>query len=366
MHQVNARRLIKTFTDLAAISSPSWKEEGVARYISARLDELGVKHEKLECGDSCNLLARVDGNPGKAPILFSCHMDTVGPCDNVVPVVTGKKITSDGTTVLGSDDKSAIAAFLEGLQVIRETGMDHGRIEILFSCAEEIGLKGIKLFDMSLLKCRYAFVFDSSGEVGRIITAAPFQSTMEIFITGKSAHAGIEPERGINAIKALSEIISRLPSGRLDEETTMNVGIITGGIATNIVPEKASCRLEVRSIDKKKMMKHEKKVRETCRSVSKKTGTRCRIERTLEYSGFSIDGGEDIIRIVTDSMRKLGMRPVLEKSGGGSDTNVFNRSGIRAINLSSGMRNVHSTKEYILIKDLVNCARLVVSLADTA
>jgi tripeptide aminopeptidase len=365
MVNINRKRLVKTFTDLAKISSPSWKEDGVREYITRSLKGRRVTLKKFSCDGSYNLLITLDGDKKKKPILFSAHMDTVTPCDGVKPVVTNGRISSDGTTILGSDDKAAIAIFLESLYCIFKSGMPHGPVEFLFSCAEEVGLCGIKCFDMSLLKSKIAFVFDSDGSIGRVVLQAPYHSTMKISITGKAAHAGMEPEKGINAINVLSEIITRIPSGRIDDETTVNVGTVSGGRATNIVAEEANCALEVRSIDKKKLARYESVIRETAMAAAARSGAKCGISRTLEYSGFKIKPEDRIVKIATAAMARIGIKHQLEISGGGSDTNIFNKAGIRAINVSAGMQRVHTTSEYVLIDDLINGTKLVLSIIDS-
>ncbi len=362
MYRINRKRLVKTFSELVRIPSPSWRENGIIEYIINSVKNLPVVAKKYSCGESHNLLLTVGGEKKRRPVLFSAHMDTVTPCENIKPVVDDKKISSDGTTILGSDDKAAIAIFLEGLRVIAETGMRHGPIEMLFSCAEEVGLCGIKCFDMSILKSRCAFVFDSDGRIGKIVLRAPYHSTMKITAVGKAAHAGMEPEKGINAIKVLSEIITRLPSGRIDFETTLNVGTITGGRATNIVAEEAACVLEVRSINKKKLLLNEAIVRQTARDIAAQSGARCTVTRNLEYSGFSIRENDPIVRIAANAMRRVGIAHQFEVSGGGSDTNVFNRAGIKAVNVSAGMQRVHTAQEFILIKDLMDGANLLLSI----
>jgi tripeptide aminopeptidase len=365
MYNVNKKRLIKTFSDLVKISSPSWQEDGVREYVMNSLKKLRVTCKKFKCGDSYNLLITAGGDKKRRPILFSAHMDTVPPCDGVSPVVTDRKISSKGPTVLGSDDKSAIAMFIEGLHQITETGMPHGPVEILLSCAEEVGLFGIKGFDMKRLKSKCAFVFDSDGSIGKIVLKAPYHSTMHITVIGKAAHAGMEPEKGINAINVLSEIITRLPSGRVDHETTVNIGTITGGRAINIVAEEARCVLEARSIDKNKLVRCESIIRKTTQETAIQYGARCKISRTLEYSGFSIRTDDQVVRTAVAAMKRIGVKHQFEISGGGSDTNIFNTAGIKAVNLSAGMQSVHTTKEFILIRDLILGTKLMLSLIDS-
>jgi tripeptide aminopeptidase len=364
VYDINRERLIKTFTELAGISSPSWHEKQVMDYLIKRFKKIGADCKPYRCGESYNLLIKISGDKSRTPILFSAHMDTVGPCENVKVIVTDTKITSDGSTVLGSDDKAAIAAFIEAFEYVKENGAPHGDIEILLSCAEEVGLKGIKGFDLSLLKSKFAFVFDSSGDIGRIIVKAPYHSNMKIKIKGRASHAGMAPEKGINAIRVLSEIISALPNGRIDDETTINIGIMSGGRATNIVPEEAVCDLEVRSIQKKKMIDVEKEVKRTVKSICSKYRAKASIKRDLEYEGFIVKRDDPISVIVSKAMKNIGLRPVFVSMGGGSDTNIINRSNIKAINLSCGMQKIHSIEEFIMIKDLVTVTKLVLSILD--
>ena len=364
MYQINEKRIFDTFIDLVKISSPSWKEKEVIKYIMEVTKKLGFKTKKIKCKDSNNLLITVNGDSKKPTLLFSAHLDTVVPCENVKPIVTDKKISSDGTTILGSDDKSAIAIFLEGLFYLKENNINHGPIEILLSCAEELGLHGIKNFDLSILKSKYAFVFDSDGSIGKVVTKAPYHSKFDILIKGKAAHAGMEPEKGINAINVMAEIITKLPSGRLDDETTINIGVIEGGKATNIVAEEVRCNLEVRSTDNKKLKNVEKTVKDTVQQVSKKYGAKNKISYILEYSGFTIKENDKILKIVENAMAKIKIKPQYESSGGGSDTNIINKAGINAINLSCGMRNVHTKKEFIYKKDLVIGTKLMLSIIE--
>lgn len=365
MYEINKEKLVKTFVDLVEIPSPSWHEKKVMDYIIKRFKALGGMCTTHKCGESHNLLIKFPGDPGKTPILLSGHMDTVIPCDNVKAVITDTKISSDGTTVLGSDDKAAVAIFIEAIEYVKNKKIPHGDIEILLTCAEELGLKGIKGFDLNLLKSRFGFVFDSSGDIGRIIVKAPYHSNMKIRIKGRASHAGMAPEKGINAIRVLSEIITLLPNGRIDEETTLNVGIISGGRATNIVPEEAHCDLEVRSIDKNKMLEVEKKAKEIIKKTCAEYKARPSIERTLEYEGFIIRETDPVAVLTSEAMKKIKLKPVFLAMGGGSDTNIINSSKISAINLSCGMQKIHSTEEFIMIKDLINGTRLAVSLIET-
>ncbi|MCX8123987.1 MAG: M20/M25/M40 family metallo-hydrolase [Spirochaetes bacterium] len=363
---INRERLISTFIDLAKISSPSWEEKGVIEFIQQKAQKLGVSCALYPCKNSFNVLIHIPGESSYVPVLFSAHMDTVTPCENIQPVVKDNRIVSDGRTILGADDKSAIAAFLEAIEILKENSMPHGHIEFLFSCAEEVGLFGIKGFDLSQVKARYAFVFDSDGPVGKIIVAAPYHISMKIAVKGKAAHAGMEPEKGVSAIRVLSEIIHAIPHGRIDKETTANVGIIKGGRATNIVAEEAECTLETRSRQKSKVFAVKKEIENIAKNIAKNHKAKVNIDSTMDYEGYTIREEDTIVAIASKALKSIGIKPLLAVSGGGSDTNIFNTHSIPAVNLSSGMRQVHTTKEYITIPDLVNVAALVLSIIENA
>jgi tripeptide aminopeptidase len=363
---INKSRVIQTFIDLAKIPSPSWKEEPVISYIEKYAKSLGYESERKPCKDSFNLIVRIPGDPSRKPVMFAAHTDTVTPCDRVSPIETATKISSDGTSILGGDDKSAVAAFLEVMKVIKENKLVTAPIEFVFTCAEEVGLEGMKGMDFTQIKSKRAFVLDCSGSVGGIINRAPSQIIMHVDITGRAAHAGIEPEKGISAITVSSEIVMKLPKGRLDKETTLNVGMISGGRATNIIAEKTSLDLEMRSLDHAKMLKLEKKVISIIKDTAKKHKAAVRIRSSIEYKGFSVPSSDPISKIVADACKSCGLKPSFMSSGGGSDTNVLNAKGIRALNLAVGMSNVHSTREFILKKDIINACRLILAIAELA
>jgi len=359
-------RLISTFLDLVKISSPSWKEEAVIKYIEKVASSLGLECRRSACGMSHNLVVRMEGDPARKPLIFGAHTDTVTPCEDVNPVTRGNRIMSDGTTILGSDDKAAIAAFLEAMRVIREHKIVTPTIEWVFTCAEEIGLRGMKGMDFSMLASKRAFIFDCSGPIGTVIARAPSQIIMRADITGRAAHAGIEPEKGISAIDIAAEIITKLPKGRLDKETTSNVGMISGGRATNIVAEKASFDMEARSLDGKKLKALEKKMITIMKDIAKKRGGKIAVKSAIEYSSFNIPSNDPLIRTIDSACDAIGAKMKITSSGGGSDTNVLNAKGIRAINLSIGMSNVHTTREFILISDLCKGCDLVIAIAAIA
>jgi tripeptide aminopeptidase len=359
---INTSRLITTFLDLVKIPSPSWNEEPVIKYIERCTSELGYESLRSPCRTSYNLIIKITGNTARESIMFAAHTDTVTPCDSVHPIETPTKITSDGTSILGSDDKAAVAVFIEAMRIIKEKNLEHPPLEFIFTCSEEVGLLGMKGMNFSLINAKRAFVFDCSGSVGGIIMQAPSQIVMHADITGKAAHAGIEPEKGISAINIVAEIITKLPKGRVDKETTLNIGMISGGRATNIVAEKASVDLEMRSLNHNKMKQLEKKTIGVIKSVTKKYGAKVAIRSNIEYTGFTISEKDSLSKLIIASCKDIKIKPAFMSSGGGSDTNILNAKGIKALNLAIGMSNVHSTREFILKKDLINGCNLLLAI----
>ena len=238
---IDQERLINSFCELVKIDSPSDEEEEVARYLTSRLETLGFTVERDAHG---NLIASEEGAD---PLMLSAHMDTVEPGRGIKPEVQGDRIVSDGTTILGGDCKAGVAAILEGLDSIAMDGGLRRPVQVVLTRGEEIGLVGAANLDYSMIRCRDAVVFDGNGPVNTLTGASPTYMRFDVNITGRGAHAGVEPEKGLSAIRIATEIINELPQGRLDDETTFNVGLITGGTVRNAVPVDASFGGEFRS-----------------------------------------------------------------------------------------------------------------------
>jgi tripeptide aminopeptidase len=301
----------------------------------------------------------------KKSLFFDAHVDTVEPGLGVKPVVDGDVVRSDGTTILGADDKSGVAAMIVALEELVKPGAKHGDLYFLFTSAEEIGLAGVTHLDFKNIKADYGYILDSHGPIGGVIVAAPYHYHYDIRVKGRASHAGIAPDKGISAIKIASRIVSRLPQGRLDRETVANIGLIDGGKATNIVAEECAVKGEYRSLDRDKPAKVENIVR---RIVDRFGKGAVSIETTFEklYDGFAIDRDSDFIRLTDAAVRGIGIEPRYEKTNGGSNTNIYNQNGIPSLTLASGMEDLHSTKEYIRIDDLENLTKLILKLAELA
>ena len=368
---VNEKRLVESFMELVKIDSISREERNLADFLIEKLEDLGLEVIVDQAGEkaksnSGNMIARLKGNIKKAtPIMFSAHMDTVVPGKNIEPVCEGDKILSSGKTILGADDKAAIAALLEALHIIKEDNISCGDIEIVFSICEEIGLKGAKNLDISSLNAQMGFVLDSGGQVGEIISSAPSQNSLKIIIHGKSAHAGSNPEEGINAIQVAGFALSRMKLGRIDEETTTNIGIISGGKATNIIPDEVTLEGEVRSRNEEKLEKYTKKLKQIAEDTAQEFKTKAEVKINREYYCYNLSTDDRVVKIAMKAAKDMGLEPLLHPSGGGSDANVFNKKGFPSVDLAIGMEKVHTLEEYILIKELKNTAKYIISIINT-
>jgi tripeptide aminopeptidase len=368
---INEKRLLESFIELVKIDSISRDEKKIANFLIGKLKDLGLEvtvdqaGEKVK-GNTGNIIARLKGNiKGIIPVMFAAHMDTVVPGKNIKPVLEGGKIVSAGDTILGGDDKAGVAGILEALQFIKENNVPHGDIEILFTICEEIGLYGAKNFDLSQLKAKIGFVLDAGGQVGGIITIAPSQNSIEFIIRGKASHAGAEPEKGINAIQVAGHILSRMKLGRIDEETTTNIGIISGGIATNIVPDKVILKGEARSRNEEKLDKCTRELKKIIEDTAKEFKAKAEIKINREYDCYNLTSDDRIVKIAIKAAEKIGLSSSLRASGGGSDANVFNKKGLPSVVLAVGMEKVHTVDEYILVKNLKNTAEYVLSIINT-
>jgi len=354
-------RLLRTFLDLVAIPSPSGEEQAVATAITRRLEALGLSVEPDEAG---NLLTRVSGRSSSAslePLMLTAHMDTVVPCDSVTPVLREGVIYSDGTSVLGADDKAGVAVILEVLAALSESGMAHRPLDILFTVSEEQGLRGAKAFDVRRLRARMGIGLDAGGPQGTIVRSAPSQDSLAVEVHGRAAHAGGHPEDGISAIRVAAEAIAAMPLGRIDEETTANIGTISGGRATNIVPDLVSLRGEARSRNRAKL---EVQTKAMCKALEKAAaahGATLDIQVTRRYESYVLDAEIPIIRLVSAALRGLGLEPCLVATGGGSDGNVFNAEGLQVVQVSVGMEEVHTLNEHVALDDMVTAARVVLA-----
>ena len=368
---INTQRLAKRFKALVEIDSLSREEKDVALEVEKILTAMGATvcydaaKEKVD-GNCSNLVAKFKGNVDAEPIFLSGHMDTVGPGKGIKVQFEDGIFKSDGTTILGSDDKSAIAIILEVMDVIFENNIDHPPVEIIFTVCEEIGLLGAKYFDYSLMDSKFGYILDSTDTQG-IVTKAPAANKITIKVYGKAAHAGAAPENGLNAILVASKAISGLLLGRIDEETTCNIGTIKGGVATNIVPEFVEIHGEARSHDVKKLKNVTDSIVNAFYTVAEESKDDLglpRIEAIVEndFPNTNISEDHKTIQLARKAAGNLGITLASKTIGGGADANIFCGKGIIAGVLGTGMTDVHTLNESIAIKDMENAAKLVLEI----
>jgi tripeptide aminopeptidase len=371
---INEIRLAETFRRLAETSSPSRQEGRLARDLRARLDAMGAEtwvdgSAAATGSDTGNLIARLEGGAAVPALVLCAHMDTVGPAERICVRFADGVFASDGTTILGADDKSSIAVLLEALEVLRERRIAHGPLEIVLTTCEEIGLSGAKNLDFSRVTGSFGYALDASDTEG-IITRAPSSNRFEIRVVGRDAHAGAHPEKGINSIHLAAKAMAGLAIGRIDPETTCNIGVIAGGIATNIVPPLVTLRGEARSHDEGKLDQvtraildgFEKTAREHREAGSPDGLPRIESEVRRSYHRTVIADDHPLVRRAVRAAEVLG-RPMKTKiSGGGSDANIFFEKGIPLGVLGTGMLEVHTTREHVRLYDMVKAAELLVEI----
>jgi len=371
---VNAERLAETFRSLAATGSVSRREAALAGDLRRKLEALGaevfIDDTAPKTGsDTGNLIARLKGTCAVPALLLNAHMDTVQPGEGVSVQFVDGVFTSDGRTILGADDKSAIAVILETLFVLKERGLAHGLLEIVLTVCEETGLAGAKNLDFTQFEAPFGFTLDGSDTEG-VIVQAPSANRFEISVIGKDAHAGAHPEKGINAIHLAAKAMAGLTLGRIDQETTCNIGWIEGGLATNIIPPLVTLRGEARSHDEDKLRQVTANIVNTFERViaagrggEPQNGlpkVETRVERS--YSRTRIPEDHLLVDLARRAADRLGRGMRTKISGGGSDANIFFEKGIPLGILGTGMREVHSVREHVRLEDMVRAAELLLKI----
>jgi tripeptide aminopeptidase len=371
---IDRNRLAETFRSLVSIDSISREEGRLARELAKSLTKLGAETRfdtagERVGGDTGNLIAWLNGTASLPPLLLSAHMDTVEPGKGITAVLREGVFTSDGTTILGADDKSALAIILETLHVLKEDRIVHGPLEIVFTICEEAGLMGAKHLDYDLLTAAYGYVLDATDTEG-IVTRAPAANRLELVVHGKASHAGAAPEKGINAIWLAGQAIGGLSLGRIDRETTCNIGVIEGGIATNIVPDKVIVRGEVRSHDLMKLQS----VTDTIVSTFQRAVDGCRVESCnvdrprlevnveRDFPATHIPENHPLVTLAQRAAANLGRNMICKPSGGGADANIFFEKGILTGVLGTGMKDVHTVGESVAVEDMVRSVELLIEI----
>ncbi|HOO76955.1 MAG TPA: M20/M25/M40 family metallo-hydrolase [bacterium] len=369
MRTLNEERLVSTFVELALIDAVSGHERRLADFLRARFEELGLETEEEELGadrdgDCGNILVRIPG-PVTPPVLFSAHLDTVQSTAGIEIYEEAGVFRSRGERILGADDRAGIAVMLEAARVLSESGGSPAALEYLFTVSEETGLRGVSALSPAWLQARDGFVLDLGGEITTLVNRAPYGQKLRFLIKGKPAHAGIEPEQGISAVSIAARAIDRTPLGRIDPETTANIGIIKGGSATNIVPGEVEVWGEARSLDPKRLADQVGAMVDSFRAAAREYGGTVEIESTREYPGFHIHRDTRVFKLAEAASEALGLPFHVDTSCGASDANILNGKGITVLNLSVGMGSPHSHSEYLRRIDLINAGRLILQIIDS-
>lgn len=365
--------VVELFTQLAAVPSPPGEEREVADRVAGYLGELGLTVDEDDAGERIgstagNLLARIEPTAdGGTPLFLCAHLDTVPPEGPLEPVIDDEGVLRNaGGTILGADNKAAVAAMLEGARRIVADERPHAGIELLFTPKEEIGLLGAAAFDHSRLRARVGYVYDMAAPIGDVILGAPHSHSMQVRFHGRAAHSGMYPEEGRSAIAAAAKAISDFRLGRLDEDTTANVGVIEGGTAGNIVPEHCTFLAEARSHDERKLADT---VQEMLDAITFAAGLEeCEVETEVHksYRGYRFRRDDLAVRIAADALAASGFEPRFGLTGGAADANVFNERGLACVNLANGMTDIHTPDERIAVADLEAMVGVTLALVEAA
>ncbi len=365
---VDGERLIADFMTLVSIASHSREEMHVASYIRGAVEELGFAVTEDDAavavgGTSGNLIVRVPGDETRPVVLLMAHMDTAVPGQGVQPVRKADRITSDGKTVLGADDKAGVAGLLHLMRALASGAVDpHPPLEIVFTVCEEIGLLGAKALNPSALRSRYGFVFDSGGDIGLVVTGSPAQAKLRAVLRGRSAHAGVSPEKGISAIEMAAEAIAAMPLGRVDDVTTANIGTIKGGYASNIVCDMVELIGEARSSDAARMQAQQSAMVAALENAARRRGGIAECEWLDSYPVLSVSRDAFILDVAAKALHDVGVQASFGATGGGSDANVVAGMGIPVVNMAIGYQQIHTLEEFILLADLHRAAELMIAV----
>lgn len=364
---MNINRMIENFMDMVRIDSVSRNEGAFHDYLKILFGKLGLElyedntKEKTGLGGN-NLIFTLKGNTEGIPLFFSAHTDTVGPGIGIEPICVDGILSSKGDTILGADNKAGIAIMVEIIRYIQENKIKHPTIEFVLTPGEEIGLIGAAALDHTKIQATYGLVLDSNGPIGGLTMASPTLMTINTVIYGKSAHAGLEPEKGISAITVLADIISQLQWGRLSEQTTANVGLISGGTAINVVADKAEMKAELRSVDADEFATVKQTMLDTIDAVTKQHGTPYETQTQILSQGYKFTQDMAFISLLCEALSVYDLAADFIISGGGSDANVFNANGKQALNIAIGYEEIHTVNEYIPVQEMKRCVLLCIEV----
>lgn len=361
---INENRMLNEFIELVSVPCPSKDEKAEAELIMRKLDELGIEYKmdnvNEKTGGNCgNIWAYIKGTVSDAPkLLFEAHMDSVAPTTGTKVVRKDGVLYSDGTTTLGGDDKVGVAGMLEAVRALNEDNVAHGDVQLLFTVSEEIGCLGVVHLDKSFIKADYGYCMDIGGAPGEITYAAPKLYDIYVTVKGKAAHAGIAPEEGVNAIMLAAEAMSKLPAyGRIDNETTFNIGMFNAGVGTNIVCPEAKFVIDMRSLNVAKLEELKDSTMKLIKETVEAGHGEVEFEVVEGCPAVELSQEHPCIQLAQKAAEKLGFPVEMKVTGGCSDGNYLCGYGLPCGLLATGMSNVHTTQEYLKEEDLYNTAR---------
>jgi tripeptide aminopeptidase len=366
-------RVVDLFLDLCAIPSPPGEERAVADRVTRELATIGLEWDEDDSGAAIgstagNVLCRLPGrNEEGTPIFLCAHFDTVPLAGDLEPVVDEHGVVRNaGGTILGADNKSALAVMVEAARRIVEEERPHAGVELLFTPMEEIGLVGADAFDTGRLEARVGYVYDQAAPIGEVVTGSPTAQELELTFVGRAAHAGMYPEEGRSAIVAAARAIADMPLGRIDDRTSANVGLVRGGTARNVVPERCTLEAEVRSHEDGRVTDVVQQILDAAAFAASLSD--CTLETRVEpkYRGYRFRVDDPAVRLAVEALARAGFEARLALSGGAADANVFNARGLQCVNLANGMTDIHTPDERISVEDLERMVDVTLALVDVA
>jgi tripeptide aminopeptidase len=364
--------LLDHFLELCAVPSPSGRERRVADLVGEYLSELGLEWDEDDTaaeleGEAGSIFCRLPAtSDGGTPLFLCAHTDTVPPEGPIEPVVDDGVVRNGAGTILGSDNKAAVVVMLEAVRRILDERRPHGGIELVFTPQEEVSLRGAAAFDQTRLVAKTGFVYDQGAAIGEIVLGSPHGRLLDFRFHGRAAHAGMAPEEGRSAVAAAARAIADFRLGRVDEETSANVGVISGGTARNVVPERCSFQAEVRSQDERKATELVREMLETAAYAASLADCEVESEVRPSFPGYRFRESDPVVRLAAEALSACGFEPSYALSGGGADANVFNARGLSCLNLANGMMEIHTPDEHIAVADLEAMVEVTLALVERA
>jgi tripeptide aminopeptidase len=369
---VPAPSLLDHFLELCEMPSPSGSERAVADRVGAYLSAIGLEWDEDDTaaeleGDAGSIYCRVPATNGGGTAIFLCaHTDTVPPEGPIEPVVDDGVVRNAAGTILGSDNKAAVVVMLEAVRRVLDERRPHAGIELVFTPQEEVSLRGAAAFDSTRLQAGTGFVYDQGAAIGEIVLGSPHGRILDFRFHGRAAHAGMAPEEGRSAVAAAARAIADFRLGRIDEETSANVGVISGGTARNVVPEWCSFQAEVRSHDEAKATGLVREMLETAAFAASLADCEVESEVRPSFPGYRFRESDPVVRLAAAALASCGFEPSYALSGGGADANVFNARGLSCLNLANGMMEIHTPDEHIAVDDLEAMVEVTLALVEAA